>query len=187
MHLSEPSALTVMHKHIRLELFDVAAKLSRATPVDCAAIREAVANINSLLRRHAEMEDRLLEPKLREVNRALADHMAEDHRHLDGQLSRILVLVDDLEPSQPSSCQKVLCRLHLDWMKFVGDYLLHLDDEERVLFPHLDALPPVAVVAHRAAQLPPADRDAFLGKLANALTPAEFRLITDLEMRAATA
>ncbi len=187
MHLSEPSALTVMHKYIRQELFAVAAEVSRATPADCATVREAMVNIAALLQRHAEMEDRLLEPKLRALNRALADHMAEDHRHLYEQLGRILVLVDDLEPSQPSSCQKVLCQLHLDWMKFLGDYLLHLDDEERVLFPHLDALPPVAVVAHRAAQLPPSDRDAFLGKLANALTPDEFRLITDLENRAATA
>lgn len=177
MHLIEPSALTVMHKYIRLELFAVAAQLSRATSANCFELRKAFTSIVDLLTRHADMEDRLLEPKLRALNRALADHMAEDHRHLEEQLGRMQVLVEDLEPSQPAACEKILAKLHLDWMKFVGDYLLHLDDEERVLFPPLQSLPPIAVIAHKAAEFPAGEREAFLAKLANALTPNEFQQI----------
>lgn len=187
MPLSEPSALSVIHKYIRLELFTLAAQLSRATPADCPEVRNAVTGIARLLRRHAETEDQLLEPKLRALNRALADHMADDHRHLEEQLARMLVLVEDLEPSQPRSCRKVLSRLHLDWMKFVGEYLLHLDDEERVLFPPLGALPPVALVAQTAATLPVGERETFMAKLANALTADEFRQISATQTTVATA
>lgn len=172
----QPNALTVVHKFIRHQLFTTAGVLARATPADCAAVQQALKDIAVILRRHAESEDRTLEPRLRELDRALADHMAEDHRHLEAQLARVLVLAEDLEPSQEEPCRELLARLHLDWLKFVGEYLLHLDDEERVLFPHLESLPPVNVVAQTAASMPLEERRAFLDKLAQALNPEELRL-----------
>lgn len=173
----QPNAITVIHKFIRQELFAAAGLLARATPADSAEVLQILNAIAVVLRRHGETEDRTLEPQLRQLDPALANHMAEDHRHLETQLSRVLVLAEDLEPSQDGLCRELLARLHLDWLKFVGEYLLHLDDEERLLFARLETLPPPSVVGQSTSAMPATERQEFLAKLARAINPAELRLV----------
>ena len=170
----QANALTAAHKYLRLELFEVARLLSRAAPADCAEVHAALKEVTALLHRHGEQEDRLLEPQLRAINPALANHMAEDHRELEQQLKTVQVLSEDLEPGQPAQCARGLAQLHLEWMRFIANYLLHLDDEERLLFPALD-LAPVAALAETALAQPSAAQEKFLVKLSLALNPSEYR------------
>mgnify|MGYP000963173009 FL=1 len=173
----QPNAITVIHKFIRQELFAAAGLLARATPADSAEVLQTLNAIAAVLRRHGETEDRTLEPQLRQLDPALANHMADDHRHLETQLSRVLVLAEDLEPSQDGLCRELLARLHLDWLKFVGEYLLHLDDEERLLFARMETLPPPSLVGQSASAMPVGERREFLAKLALAINPAELKLV----------
>ncbi len=173
----QPNAITVIHKFVRQELFATAGLLARAAPTDSPEVLKSLNAIAVILRRHAETEDRTLEPQLRQLDPALANHMAEDHRHLETQLSRVLVQAEDLEPTQEVLCRELLARLHLDWLKFVGEYLLHLDDEERLLFAQLKTLPPAIVVGQSAASMPAAERREFLAGLALALNPNELHLL----------
>jgi len=172
----QPNAITVVHKLIRQELFTAAGLLARATPADSTEVLQTLTAIAGVLRRHAEAEDRTLASQLRQLDPALANHMAEDHRELEAQLSRVLVLAEDLEPSQEGPCREPLARLHLDWLKFVGEYLLHLDDEERLLFVSME-LPPATLVGQSAAAMPAAERRNFLAKLEQALNPPELSLL----------
>ena len=169
------SALTVIHKVIRQELFDVTRQLACAGAEEIDDARRAIGAAATLLRGHAEHEDASLEPMLREVDPALAERLAADHARLEEALEALCDAAGALEPGGGDG---PLRRLYLDWTRFVGEFLLHLDDEERTMLPALGAaVPGVAMVAESARGLGAAERDSFLGKLRGAVSPAELDLI----------
>jgi iron-sulfur cluster repair protein YtfE (RIC family) len=156
------NAMTVVHKYLRRELFDLSEQLFRAGPSEVEAIRAAFDKLAVLLATHAAQEDTRLEPLLRNVDAALAERMMEDHRRIDDQFMRVHDAVRILDPSS-AACKQDLLRLHLDWNRFVGAYLLHLDDEERTLFPRIAAvMPPLAAIAESARTQGPAGEEFLL-------------------------
>lgn len=156
------TAITVVHKYIRRELFDLSEQLFRASPAGVEAIRAAFDKLAVLLQTHATQEDARLEPLLRKVDAALAERMTADHRRMDDQFMRVHDAARMLDPSS-ATCKQDLLRLHLDWNRFVGAYLLHLDDEERTLFPRIaDAMPPLAAIAESARMQGPAGEEFLL-------------------------
>lgn len=144
------NAISVVHKYIRREMFDLSEQLFRAGASEVPAIRSAIEQIGLLLDTHAAQEDTRVAPLLRSVAPELADRMAHDHRRLDDQFAVLRDRANAID-ARSSTCQQDLYQLHLDWNRFVGTYLLHLDDEERTLFvPIAQAIPPVAAIAESA-------------------------------------
>ena len=144
------TALSVVHKYIRREMFDLSEQLFRAGASELEAIRSALEKLGALLQSHAAQEDARLVPLLHEVDAELADRLARDHRRLDDQFAVLQDRANAID-ANANSCSRDLYQLHLDWNRFVGTYLLHLDDEERTLFALIkDAMPPLSAIAASA-------------------------------------
>jgi hypothetical protein len=171
------NALTVVHKFIRHELFQVSARISSAGPKDIGAVRKAVNDVTTLLHTHAEHEESGFEPVLRERNAEYAQRLLDDHHRLHALLDDINATLSSLDASTEGVVDTLL-QLHLDWNRFVGGYLLHLDDEERTLFAGDDALrPPLTAMAAGAAAMGEEEGKAFLEKIRVIVAPDEWAAI----------
>jgi hypothetical protein len=165
------NVITVIHKFIRRELFDLAERLFRAEPQDCSAIRQALDDVAGLLHQHAAMEKARLHPLLTQADPTLADRLLADHHRLDDDLEGLRHAARQLSASSPD-CAEALLRLHLDWTRFVSRYLAHLDDEERTLFvPIANQLPSIAQWATSMREQP--EGKAILLRLWSVTTCAE--------------
>lgn len=174
------NAMTVIHKYIRHELFAMCQVLAKAAPDQVEVVQTALQSVVGLLYDHAEHEDKHLSGLLEKVDDALAQRMRWDHKRLDKHLEDILELAWQLNAIPVGVRASQLLQLYLDWNRFVGAYLAHLDDEERTLFPAIhEQLPPVAVVAQNAVSQPTEDRQRFMANFKAALTADEFRMISD--------
>ena len=146
------NALTIIHKFLRREMFDFSQQLFRAGPEECAPIVRALLSLTETLEQHARQEEARFEPLLREFDSSLAERLHEEHRRLDQDLQAIVRLAKRLDPSAPD-CRESLTQLHLDWNRYLSQYLAHLDDEERTLFVALqDRIPPVSMLANIAKE-----------------------------------
>lgn len=178
------TAVTVIHKFIRREMFDFSERLFRAGPEDVAAIRRALDEVTGLLHGHAAHEDSRFEPLLRQLDAALAERMVRDHRRLDDELESLRHAASKLDPLA-ASCVDGLLQLHLDWNRFVSGYLAHLDDEERTLFPRLGGqLPPPAAVVESTRSQGPGLGSEFLLRLWSVTTCTERTAIEQAQQRA---
>lgn len=165
------NALTVIHKFIRHELFDLSGRLSCAGAQDGESVAGAFDALCALLEEHAEKEDHMLAPQLDD---ATAARMKADHVLLDDQLDQLKKSARALLSGDAAMRDVRLATLCLEYHAFVAAYLRHLDDEERTMVPTLgDRVPPLAAVAANAATLPAEERSAFLGKLLARVTPSE--------------
>jgi hypothetical protein len=178
------NALTVIHKYIRQELFDLTRHLASAGPDDVGALKEAVEEAAGLLHGHAAGEEARVEPLLRDTDPALADCLRSDHRRLEDQFERFRAGCAVLDPAQREACADALSRLYLDWNRFLADYLTHLDDEERVMLPALGGeVLPLAMIADSMDDMPPDKEQAFLDKLWRVTAPREREAIETARAR----
>lgn len=169
--------VTVVHKFIRAEMFDVSLALSSCDPADDSDVTVTVARLQrvaGLLHTHAEREDEGFLPLLRGKDPEAAARMERDHVALDRKLARVTNAAAALAETEPPQRASALLLLYLDWNMFLSAYFAHLDDEELRLFPLLgDAIPGVEVMAGAVATLPPEARTGFEATLRKALTPEE--------------
>jgi hypothetical protein len=177
------NALTLIHKVIRRELFDISARISSAGPKDIDAIRVAIAAVTEFLNAHAAHEEAGFEPRLRAGQAEFAARLVDDHHRLHAELDAIGAAARTFDPAKPDACVAALLQLHLDWNRFVGGYLLHIDDEERRLFVNLDdVIPPVEFMAE-AAVSQGEEGKAFLEKLWKVVAPGEREAIESALLR----
>jgi hypothetical protein len=163
------TALTVIHKHIRREMFDFSMRLFRAGAHDIGAIQAAFEELAALLRTHAAQEEIRLEPLLNVADTAAAAELLRDHRRLEIELDRLAALTRALDPS---ACTEALLQLHLDWNRYLSACLAHLDEEERTLFASVaDSMPLDAIAQSALAQ--GAEGQKFLARLWSVTTPSE--------------
>lgn len=168
------NALTVIHKYIRGELFDVSCLLSRTGPKSAEDAQAAIEAIAELLRGHAEHEEVAFGPLMEKVDASLATRMTDEHRRLDEQLDEIGHAAAALGGADVAGVAERLSALHLDWNRFAAQYLMHLDEEERTLFPVLGPeIPPVEYVAQGITARGEGDGGRFLVKLSAVITEAE--------------
>lgn len=168
------TALTVIHKVIRQELFAVSVRLARASAADLPDIQAAIGGVAELLRTHAAYEDVRLDPLLRLVDASLAARMREDHAQQERQLEEICAIATLLAETPDEDFAETLEQLHLDWNHFTGGYLLHLDDEERTMLPVVGthALP-IAVLAEWLAAMDRDEGRVMRQRLCEAASPLE--------------
>lgn len=168
------NALTVVHKFIRHELFDMSRTLSSAGPAECDAVLEQLDRVVELLEGHARHEESGFEPLIRKHAPESADRLVRDHESLHAELDQVHTGVRTLDASDEAACATTLLQLHLDWNRFLGRYLLHLDDEERTLFTVINTeIPPIEVMAQGAAEHDPEGAEAFLDRLVTLIAPGE--------------
>jgi iron-sulfur cluster repair protein YtfE (RIC family) len=173
----QATAITVIHKFIRRELFDLSEQLFRAGPPQVSVIRHALEKMAALLHSHASQEDARLEPELRKVDPSSADRMAKDHRRLEDSMQSLVYASKMLDEKSPA-CGSGLMQLQLDWNRFVSAYLAHLDDEERVVFRSIESvLPPLGALVESAKAQGPQGEE-FLLRLW-AVTTCEERAILE--------
>ena len=178
------TAITIIHKYLRSELFGFSQQLFRAGPEDVSAIQSAMERTAWLLHGHATQEEAQLEPKLRQQDEPAADRLMEDHRRLEEELEQLTAFVRRLDPGQPD-CVESLLQLNLNWNRFVSGYLAHLDDEERALFQPLSAATSLAVIAQSAVSQGAEQGRAFLERLWTVTTVRE-REVIESEVRSRT-
>ncbi len=165
------TALTVIHKHIRREMFDFSMRLFRAGTQDVGAIQLAFEELAVLLRTHAAQEETRLTPLLTAMGTGDAAALLRDHHRLEAELDRVASHARALD-SRASTCTEALLQLHLDWNRYLSAYLAHLDEEERTLFAGLaPSMPLDAIAATALAQ--GAEGEKFLGRLWSVTTPSE--------------
>lgn len=165
------TALTVIHKHVRREMFDFSMRLFRAGPCEIDAIQVAFAELAALLRAHATHEEARLEPLLRERDAPAAARLLRDHRALEAELERLVAATQRLDP-RSDECIEALLQLHLDWNRYLGSYLTHLDEEERTAFAGLGVQMPLADIA-QSALAQGTEGEKFLARLWSVTTPSE--------------
>lgn len=112
----------LIHKAQRFHLFQLGAKLGHLDWSDELQRQPAAAEVLRLLaglREHAENEARFIHPLF--GGEAVVAQLDEEHRALEAQLAGVEALVREARWSE----------LYAGFMRFVGEYLLHLDAEER--------------------------------------------------------
>jgi hypothetical protein len=140
-----------IHKGIRTELFavmELAGRTDGADPSDRAALADHVRAVHEVLEIHAKKEDTHLDPVLREHLPELAEHIEADHHALEARFEGIAELAAALLDPTAASMRAEVHHLYLELSAFSGTYLLHQDEEERVVMPAVAAaLGPEAVLA----------------------------------------
>lgn len=125
---------TFIHKAQRVHLFDLCAKIGWTDFSDAqaaTAIEQEVRLIIEHLRQHGVNEDTFIHPLLREAG----DHASaidDEHDDLDQELNKLELILDE----------KNWDVLYSEFARFIGIYLLHQDEEEKlqvdVLWKHFD-------------------------------------------------
>jgi len=137
------TALSVIHKYIRREMFDFAVRLLRAGSHELPSLRTAFAELKELLTAHAAQEATRVAPLLAKIDPQAAERMNRDHHRLESELEAFERSLHAIAPDKPT-CAEDLYALHLSWNRHLAAYLQHLDEEERTLFaPIATSLPKV--------------------------------------------
>jgi len=168
----------LVHKAQRYFLFDLGQRLSRADLEDEAtrgAMADEVRSLVAHLEDHAANEERYIHPLFRQLGDAAAPLIAQ-HDELAEHLHDLSALV----------AANRWPELYPAVMRFIGRYLLHLDQEERaqaeVLWPAFTDAQLGGVFARFKAERPPAAARTDLEQFLPALNVPELaRLVRGLE------
>jgi len=121
---------TIIHKGLRLGLFDITVQAGRtdwADPAQIADLGERWHGLHTLLRAHGDHEDqhilRLLDP----YDPLATEPTAEQHRDLDDLLDD---LAERFETVLAAPGMAPGLELYRDLARFVAAYLTHMHDEE---------------------------------------------------------
>jgi iron-sulfur cluster repair protein YtfE (RIC family) len=129
-----------IHKGIRCELFSAVERAGSVDPhqrEDVLALVDHVRATRTLLESHAHHEDEAIQPVLDIELPQLAERIERDHLALDRTIGRLADMASSIRVDGPDVRRDVHL-LYLDLGRFVSEYLVHIDIEERVLMPALD-------------------------------------------------
>lgn len=165
-----------IHKGLRAELFAVVAaagSLDAADRTGRAALAAQVRDVVDVLEDHAGHEDAAVQPVLERALPDLAAAIAADHAVLDRRTSALVAQAADLVDAPDVELRSRGHQLYLELSSFTGAYLLHIDVEERVVMPSLEAAVGVEAVqaVHHAivSSIPPQDMARSLAMMVPAM------------------
>lgn len=160
---------TAVHKAQRFHLFRLSSEIGTTdfTDADAAAhISDRVHDIGAHLRDHARNEETYIHPLYREIGRVVED-IEREHHELESALGELERIVDE----------KRWDELYPRYTRFLGNYLLHLDEEEalqkNVLWQHCDDQALLAVFQRFKAERSATDSAADLELMLPALSTIE--------------
>lgn len=144
-----------IHKGIRSELtslVEAAGSIDPHSRGDRLAVSDHVASVSALLASHAEHEDSAILPTLERELPDLAARIESDHHELERRFD--LVVEQSLEfTADTADARRRGQLLYLDLARFVSDYFVHIDVEERELMPRLEDAVGVDAVAEMHAAI----------------------------------
>ena len=151
----------LVHKAQRHRLFGLGHELGTADiddPATRARVASAVREIAAMLVDHAENERRYIHPLFAKVGGA-AERIEREHHELEALLGQWVEIID----------QRRWAELYRATMRIIGEYLLHIDAEERaqaeVLWPSYTDAELATVLARFKAERDPAAARADLALL----------------------
>jgi len=153
----------VIHKMLRVSIFDTAALIAQAdfaNPAERAHVLDKFDETFAFLSEHHQHEDDHVMAVVMEVAPQVAEQLEADHGDLDRALAELQSLAASLRQADAAAAMTLGGELHLAFSVFIGDYLKHMAKEEvdvnAALWEHLsdDAL--VAVRAKLQGAIPPA-------------------------------
>jgi len=153
----------VIHKMLRVSIFDTAALIARADftdPTERRATLDKFDETFAFLTEHHQHEDLHVMPVLTAVAPDVAQGMETDHSDLDRSLENLERVAASVRQADAGAALRLGAELHLAFSVFLGDYLKHMASEEvgvnAALWEHLsdDAL--VGVRAKLQGAIPPA-------------------------------
>ncbi|MES2217081.1 MAG: hemerythrin domain-containing protein [Pseudomonadota bacterium] len=132
------------HKLVTYMLSDYQRTVGKADFRDnkvVADIKKQLDGIISLMKGHAEHEDKRIHQFLRDRSDVSHMHIEEDHKSHDQLFSDLTKQLDSIESSSDSDQRENLgYHFYLAVRRFEGENLLHLHEEETVIMPALQAL-----------------------------------------------
>ncbi|HMI88630.1 MAG TPA: hemerythrin domain-containing protein [Polyangiaceae bacterium] len=142
--MSRSDFYTVVHKHLRRSLFDVSVQLGGLDRTNVVTVVDVFRGIAGMLHGHAQLEDSSVAPLLRQTSADFEAAMTSDHEQLERQLAAVEAQVLRLPSLADDDLELAALDAYRGWNCFVAAYLMHLDDEEKRLFPALGAANPAA-------------------------------------------
>lgn len=132
-----PDPFAHVHKGLRKALFDLAAQAGAIDAQDAEGISQLANRARDVFRfaeHHAFNEDRFLLPRMETKGMPETRAMRADHQVLE-QTLHALADAATLLAQEPLS----LRRFYLNLNRFIGQYVLHLDEEETRMLPLIHA------------------------------------------------
>ena len=172
---TRPDPFAHVHKGLRKALFDLAVQAGSTDAQDAEGLSHLASRAHDVFRfteHHAFNEDRFLLPRMEAKGMPEAQAMRADHQVLEHSL-HALAEAASLLAQEPHN----LRRFYLDLNRFIGQYVLHLDEEEIRVLPSVHAHFTDAELAEfgreAVASTPPQDQAMMLAFMFPAMTQAE--------------
>lgn len=170
-----PDPFAHVHKGLRKALFDLAVQAGATDAQDAEGLSRLASRARDVFRfteHHAFNEDRFLLPRMKAKGMPEAQAMHADHQVLEHTLHGLAEVASQLM-QEPSN----LRRFYLDLNRFIGQYVLHLDEEEMRVLPEIHAHFTDAELAEfgreAVASTPPQDQAMMLAFMFPAMTQEE--------------
>lgn len=175
-----------VHKGIRAAHMRCLVAIGATDPASDNAVDRLAHEISdhlAMCRTHLEDEEDFLHSALEQRRPGASAHATEDHDEHEGSFSELdellSRLVSALTPDRPTT----LAALYRRFARFVADDLLHMDHEEHVLLPDLQAAftdPELQEIEGRIVAAIPADHMAmFLDAMMDGLPQPEVAAMLD--------
>ena len=166
------TALSIVHKVLRKQLFDFSHFVGCASPSDTPRVLAELDGVIEFSRQHAMHEDELYAPTMASVDAEAAASMKREHAEQHERLESMRLVVQGLV-TDGGDTSEALYQVQLDWHRFVSEMLLHLDREEREWSAALEGvMEDVAALGRIAAVVPP-EQSATLLQQCRGVTTAE--------------
>ena len=179
------TALAIVHKVLRKQLFDFSHVVCRASPSDTPRVLAELDRVIEFARQHAMHEDERYAPTMATVDAEAAASMKREHTEQEQRLESIRQMVHGLVTGGGDASEG-LYQIQLEWHRFVSELLLHLDREEREWSAALEGvMEEVAALGRVAAAVPPEQRATLLQQCRGVATAEEWEQI-DAAYRTAT-
>ncbi|MCI0569630.1 MAG: hemerythrin domain-containing protein [Myxococcaceae bacterium] len=191
---AHPDIYAGIHKALRRRLFSLCTQAGTTDGADAFAVEalaHAAEGVFASLRAHGEHEERFFHPLLArdgQVRASLDDAHVQHEAALSGLEQRLAQVSAE---SDAERRREWVQGFYLELCAFTGDFLLHLDEEERRAFPVLVAHCTADEVseAHRAllAAMSPEERTRDLLSILEASSPDEAAFLLDVLARSGSA
>lgn len=131
-----------VHKGIRAAHMRCLVAIGAADPASDAGIdrlAREIADHLAMCHTHLQDEDSFLHTALERRRPGASAHAAEDHDDHQRSFVELDALLSQVVSALPSARPDALAQLYRRFARFVADDLLHMDHEEHVLLPDLQA------------------------------------------------
>jgi len=170
---------TDIHKALRTMLFDVAAKAGRCNfddPAELGLLQDEFGLLCGVIEEHTQHEERFVHPHIVKFEPALAAALDAEHERSMADLTTLQTTLAAIVPT----AQDVVSRgntLYRQYCAWLGDFLIHMNEEETVIMPalqaHLDDGQLMCISLELRGAIEPERMGMYLSKMIPAMNGSE--------------